>query len=174
MSCCRVLWGHDTPVTCLDLSSDLDAVVSGSSGGKICVHTLRRGDFVRSIHPSKNPDVSVAKLAIDNHGRIVAHMGDGGLHTYTINGVRICSIDAGEKIHDMKITGEVLLTGGDRCHVYIRDLMTLKVLSGLDLSRHGPIRCISLTPDELNPITQHLFIGSDDGMISIVDRDEEK
>ena len=77
----------------------------------------------------------------------------------------------------MKITGEVLVTGGDRCHVYIRDLMTLKVLSGLDLSRHArphTLRCISLTtPDELNPpVSQHLFIGSDDGMIAIVDRED--
>jgi WD40 repeat protein len=89
-----------------------------------------------------------------------------------INGVELCSADAGERIHDMKISGEVLVTGGDRCHVYIRDLTSLKILSGLDLSRHGPIRSISLTPDELNPLPQHLFIGSDDGMISIVDREE--
>ena len=75
-------------------------------------------------------------------------------------------------IHDMVITGEVLITGGDRCHVYIRDLVTLKILSGLDLHRHGPIRSICLTPDELNPSPQHLFIGSDDGMISIVDRED--
>jgi hypothetical protein len=52
--------------------------------------------------------------------------------------------------------------------------MSLRVLSGLDLSRHGPIRCICLTPEELNPVPQNLFIGSDDGMISIVDRDDEK
>jgi len=103
---------------------------------------------------------------------MVFHTGDNKLHTYSINGIQICSTDTGEKIHDMKITGEVLITGGDRCHVYIRDLMTLKVLSGLDLSRHGPIRCISLTPEELNPIPQHLFIGNDDGMISIVDRED--
>ena len=174
LSCCHVLWGHDSPITCLDLSSDLDVTVSGSAGGRICVHTLRRGEFVRSINPPSESRAPVAKLAMDNHGRMVVHMGDGKLHTYTINGTRICSADAGERLHDMKITGEVLLTGGDRCHVYIRDLMSLRVLSGLDLSRHGPIRCISLTPGDLNPIPQHLFIGSDDGMVSIVDRKEAK
>jgi WD40 repeat protein len=171
ISCCHVLWGHDTPVTCLDLSSDLDVVVSGSLGGRICVHTLRRGEFVRSIFLSPNVGASVDKIAVDNHGRMVVHSAEK-LHTYMINGVELCSTDAGERIHDMKISGEVLVTGGDRCHVYIRDLTSLKILSGLDLSRHGPIRCISLTPDELNPLPQHLFIGSDDGMISIVDREE--
>jgi WD40 repeat protein len=174
LSCCHVLWGHDTPITCLDLSSDLDIAVSGSVGGRVCVHTIRSGEYVRSIHPlPNNKDTSVEKLALDSHGRMVVHMGDGGLFIYTVNGHLICSTDAGEQIHDLKISGEVLITGGDRCHVYIRDLMTLRVLSGLDLSRHGPIRCISLTPDELNPIPQHLFIGSDDGMVSIVDRDED-
>jgi hypothetical protein len=71
----------------------------------------------------------------------------------------------------MKITGEVVITGGEKSHVYIRNLSTLKVLSGLDLSRHGPIRCLAMTPENLNPLPQHLFIGSDDGMISIVEHD---
>ena len=171
LSCCHVLWGHDTPITCVDLSSDLDIVVSGSVDGKICVHSLRTGSYVRSIFPRSNKDSSIDKLALDSHGRMVVHMSDGSLHLFTVNGHLICSSDAGERIHDLKISGEVLITGGDRCHVYIRDLKTLRVLSGLDLSRHGPIRCISLTPDDLNPIPQNLFIGSDDGMISIVDRD---
>lgn len=171
ISCCHVLWGHETPVTCLDLSSDLDVVVSGSLEGRICVHTLRQGEFVRSIRPSPSVGASVDKIALDNHGRMVVHCAEK-LHTYMINGAELCSVDAGERIHDMKISGEVLVTGGDRCHVYIRDVTSLKVLSGLDLSRHGPIRSISMTPDELNPLPQHLFIGSDDGMISIVDRDE--
>ncbi len=175
LNCCHVLWGHDTPITCVDLSSDLDVTVSGSAGGKVCVHSLRRGEFIRAIQPATKTGitkVAVAKLALDKHGRMVVHMVDGMLHTFTINGVCLCAADAGELIHDMVITGEVVITGGDRCHVYIRDLVTLKILSGLDLYRHGPIKSITLTPDELNPSPQHLFIGSDDGMISIVDRED--
>jgi len=115
----------------------------------------------------------IDKVIVDGHGRIVAHTVEK-LFVYTVNGVVLCSADTGERIHDMVITGEVLVTGGDRCHVYIRDLTSLRVLSSLDLSRHGPIRSITLTPDELNPLPQILFIGSDDGMISIVDREEDK
>ena len=166
LSCCHVLWGHQTAVTCVDLSSELDIVVSGSLGGRICVHTLRRGEFVRSITPSPYP---VDKITLDNHGRMVAHAAER-LYLYTINGTLICSVNVGERIHDMKITGEVLVTGGDRCHVYMRDLTSLKILSGLDLSKHGPIRSLTLTSAELDPLPQHLLIGSDDGMISIVDR----
>jgi hypothetical protein len=52
----------------------------------------------------------------------------------------------------------------------VRTVADLQVYASLDLSRHGPIKCIGLTPDELNPVEQYLFIGSDDGMITIVDQ----
>jgi hypothetical protein len=65
----------------------------------------------------------------------------------------------------------MLITGGDRCQVAIRAVRDLELRSILDLSRHGPIRCVTLTPDDLNPIPQYLFVGSDDGMITVVDED---
>ena len=30
-----------------------------------------------------------------------------------------------------------------------------------------------MTPDDMNPINQYLFIGSDDGSITLVDRDPD-
>ena len=173
LSCCHVLWGHETPITCLDLSPDLDVAVSGSANGLVCVHSIRRGDFIRSFRPPCEENVAVSRIALDTYGRMVVHMEDHSLHTYTVNARRLCSIDAGERLHDIKITEEMVVTGGDQCHVHIRSLTTLKVLSLLDLSRHGPIRCIAFTPADLNPATQYLFIGSDDGMITVVDKQDE-
>jgi len=175
--CSHVLWGHENPVSCVEVSSELDVVVSGALDGRICAHSLRRGEFIRSFKPvtkATSAPSAVYRMALDKQGRLVTYMGDGTLQSYTINGICMCVVDAQEAINDMKITGEVLISGGDRCHVYIRDLASLKILSGLDLNRHGPIRSISLTPEDLNPTPQHLFIGSDDGMISIVDREEIK
>lgn len=191
LSCCHVLWGHVTPITCVDLNSDLDVAISGSQSGLVCVHTIRRGEFIRSFRPpslasltdlssnhnqhrqSSSSATDVSKLAIDGTGTFVVHMLDGGLHTYTVNGVCLCSIDAGEKLHDMQICsgGEMLVTGGEKCQVHIRTLFDLQVCATLDLSSHGPIRCIAMTPDDLNPVSQYLFIGSDDGMITVVDQD---
>jgi len=169
---CHVLFGHESAISCIALSSELDITVSGSIRGHIVIHTLRTGEFVRSFSPSLNCDVHVTKIVLEEHGRIVIQMGDRRLYTYTINGTCLCSVDAEEQIHDMKITGEVVVTGGENGHVYIRNLATLKILSGLNLSKHGPIRCISFTPTDLNPLPQFLFIGSDDGMISIVEHEE--
>eukprot|EP00536_Pseudo-nitzschia_multiseries_P005147 jgi/Psemu1/303133/fgenesh1_kg.93_\ len=183
LTCCHVLIGHESAISCVALSSELDIAASGSVGGRICIHILRTGEFVRSFSPptrttgtttlptkESQEAVPVTKIVLEEHGRIVIQMGDSQLYTYTINGSCLCSVNAGEQIHDMKITGEVLVTGGENGHVYIRDLSTLKILSGLNLSKHGPIRCVSFTPSDLNPIPQFLFIGSDDGMISVVEQ----
>lgn len=167
------------PVTSITLDSDLDVVVSGSEAGLICIHTARLGDFIRSFRPlpvtesEGQPPIAVEKLAVHSSGNIVAHMNDGGLHTYTVNGVLLCSADAGDKLNDMKIcsSGEILVTGGLRGLVVIRTIWDLSICAALDLSRHGPVRCISITPAELNPAPQYFFIGSDDGMITIVDED---
>ena len=166
----HTLFGHESAVCCVVLSTELDVVASGSVDGTVCIHKLRTGAFVRAFRPSK-PGVSIRQIALERHGRMVIHTSDSRLYTFTVNGTKLCSANAGERVHDMKISGEVLITGGEKCHVYIRNLTTLKVLSGLDLSRHGPIRCLALTPESLNPLPQHLFIGSDDGMISIVEHD---
>jgi len=183
LSCCHVLWGHVTAVTCVDLESDLDAVVSGSLSGLVCVHTIRRGEFIRSFRPpsleSKTARLSagaVSQLVLHSSGTMVIHMDDHGLHTYTINGVRLCSKDAGEHLNAIKICsdGEVLVTGGTRCQVLIRAVHNLHVCAMFDLAQHGPIRCIGITPDDLNPTEQFLFVGSDDGMISIIDVDPLK
>ena len=171
LGCLHTLFGHESPISCVDLSTELDVVASGSVDGTVCIHKLRTGTFVRAFKPSSKPDVSIRRISLERHGRMVIHTSDLRLLTYTVNGFRLCTTNAGEQIHDMKISGEVLITGGEKCHVYIRNLSTLKVLSGLDLSRHGPIRCLALTPESLNPLPQHLFIGSDDGMISIVEHD---
>jgi hypothetical protein len=161
------------------LDSDLDVTVSGCLGGVISVHTIRRGEFIRSFRPPSliegKPSGGVAHIAMHSTGNIVIHMNDGGLHTFTINGVRLCSIDADERLNDMKICsqGEILVTGGMKCQVLIRTVSDLLVRAMLDLSRHGPIRCIGLTAADLNPTPQFLFIGSDDGMITIVDEDPQ-
>lgn len=177
LSCCRVLWGHDSPIACVDLSSDLDVTVSGSLGGTVCVHTLRLGEYIRSFRPPRMSKelAGVSLLSLHKYGILVVHMQDGGLHTYTVNGVRLCSKDAGERLNviDICSNGEIVVTGGERCHVLLRSVHSMEILSVLDLSRHGPIRCLSLTAESLNPIPQVIFIGSDDGYITIVEADPE-
>ena len=178
LTCCHVLWGHTGPITCVDLSSDLDAVVSGSSDGLVCVHSVRRGKFVRSFVPTKHSykrkrPPGVRKIVLHGGGGVFVHTDDHALHSYTINGASLCSVDAQERLNDMVVTpdGEFLVTGGEKGQVVVRATKDLRVCSVLDLAMHGQIRSIAMTPEDLNPIPQFLFIGSDDGMITIVDED---
>ena len=39
------------------------------------------------------------------------------------------------------------------------------------MSSHGPIQSVTFTPDDLNPVNQFLFIGSEDGSITVIDKD---
>ena len=207
LRCCHCLWGHVTPVVSVDFDASMDVVVSGSEMGLVCIHTLRRGEFIRSIHP---PPVggddddddnmamatagSVHQIALGTEGTIVLQMSDRGLHTYTVNAVLVCTIHAHEIIHALKFChsttssgDEMIVTGGDSCQVIFRHVSTLQMLTSIDLSRHGPIRCLTLSTPPLQdgsyPTTidtmsasssqyqQCLFVGSDDGMITIIDED---
>jgi WD40 repeat protein len=172
---CHVLWGHRHPITCLDMSTELDVVVSGDSGGLICVHTIRRGDFIRSIIPiSTEASMSLQEIALSHTGTFVAYLDNRSLHSITINNIHLCSADVDDEIYAMKLSndGEILVTGGKKGHILIWSAFNLSVLSTLDLSKHGAIRCISFTPDYLNPVPQFLFVGSEDGLVTILSEDK--
>uniref|UniRef100_A0A7S1UNE3 BEACH domain-containing protein n=2 Tax=Grammatophora oceanica TaxID=210454 RepID=A0A7S1UNE3_9STRA len=175
--CCHILWGHVAPITCVSLSSDLDVVVSGSLDGAVCVHTVRRGTYVRTIRPLNRTNAinAARKITLHGTGDFCVAMEDHTLHSYTVNDVHLASTDAGEALNDMLITsfGSVLVTGGELGWIVCRSVRDLLVLSVLDLSRQGPIRCLSTTPDDLNPTPQYLFVGSDDGTVTIVDEDPQ-
>jgi hypothetical protein len=81
---CHILWGHAHPISCLDMLSELDVVVSGDLGGLVCVHTIRRGEFVRLIMPkSKIAGCAVRKIALESNGTFAVQMADQSLHVYT-------------------------------------------------------------------------------------------
>ncbi len=194
LMCCLVLWGHLSPISSLAFDTDLDVVVSGSVDGTICIHMVRSGKFIRSlkvddffpptsmkIHISdgasndtsmKTKPSCVRKLALHKDGVFVAHLETGLLQMYTINGVKLGCVDAGEKLNAMEMIpgGHSLVTGGESGHVIIRSLRNLMITYVLDLSDYGPIYCLSFTPPPLHSksMQQYMFIGTFDGSITVV------
>lgn len=61
----HVLYGHDTPVTCVCARASLDAIVSSGEDGTLVVHTLWGGEYVRTILPQRK----VSAGAATPHGR---------------------------------------------------------------------------------------------------------
>ena len=94
--CAHILWGHDSAITALSFNSELQLVLSGSSSGLLCIHSVRNGAFVRSIDRLKGHSIDVVLLA--SCGYVVAHTGDGRqIHLFWINGTHIRSIEVANR-----------------------------------------------------------------------------
>lgn len=64
----HVLYGHDTPITCVCASAALDAIVSSGEDGTLVVHTVWRGEYVRTITPrGQASPVAVPDSAAGKH-----------------------------------------------------------------------------------------------------------
>ena len=174
----HVLLGHVTPVCCVAICTKLDVVVSGSQDGSICIHNIRSGKFIRSLHIDATTKevhescagngIPVKKLAIHMDGSFVAHLRDGSLHVISINGQGLCSAHTGEQLNAMIICpkSETLITGGDMGSVRIWKLHDLSLQCTVDVKKHGAITSLALTPSE----SQFLCIGSSNGLLSVVSR----
>ena len=69
--CVHVLCGHQSPVTAIYYSSDLDLVMSGSKDGIVCLHSASRGEFIRAINRLQGESIDV--LFISPQGYLVVH-----------------------------------------------------------------------------------------------------
>lgn len=87
--CVHILWGHQSPVRCLSYSTVLDMVLSGGEDGRLCLHTVRSGKYIRSIaHTSSAIDLVLASAP----GYLVAHSWeDLQVHVFWLNGQHLLS-----------------------------------------------------------------------------------
>ena len=67
----HILYGHDNEVTCVDINIELDIAISGSKDGSIAIHTLRRGQYVRSIFHSRRFEICMVRIS--SQGHIIAY-----------------------------------------------------------------------------------------------------
>ena len=59
----HILYGHTASVTSVDISIELDMIVSASLDGTVNIHTIRKGHFVKSIAFRDDP---LKKFAFNN------------------------------------------------------------------------------------------------------------
>lgn len=158
----HILYGHDDEVTCVAVNRDLDMVVSGSMDGSCIVHTIRKGEYVRSIKPPE--EHPLRWVGVSSTGNIVTYsLVDRMLHCYSINGKHLADASASERLYTMMFSenGEFLVTGGDRGVVQIRTTHNLKVAHRFNKAE-GTIRSLACTPNE-----QHLLVGLQTGHVQI-------
>lgn len=87
--CVHVLCGHQHPVKCISYSTDLDIVMSGSVSGLLCMHSVRKGAFIRSIKHTVGSSVDL--VLVTSPGYLVAYCGDSQMHLFWVNGQHLLS-----------------------------------------------------------------------------------
>jgi WD40 repeat protein len=45
----HILYGHNAPITSVDISNELDIIVSGSLDGTVNIYTILKGHYVRTL-----------------------------------------------------------------------------------------------------------------------------
>lgn len=179
LACVHVLWGHQSSISSVCVSSALDVVISGGTDGSICVHRALSGDFVRFIdvgstekegRPNSTRKRGIRRVAINKWGLLVIHTEDGMLHKGTVNGAILLSIEAHDLLNALEISleGETVVSGGENGHLLARSMRDLSVIYKLDFSMNGPIEYISFSPMNSMFSKYFLCVGSNNGTLALV------
>uniref|UniRef100_A0ACB8G153 Neurobeachin-like protein 1 n=1 Tax=Sphaerodactylus townsendi TaxID=933632 RepID=A0ACB8G153_9SAUR len=169
----QILYGHTNEVSCVGISTELDMAVSGARDGTVIVHSVRKGQYMRTLRPPCESSLllTVPNLAVSWEGHIVVHTSIEGkttlkdkntLHLYSVNGKYLGSESLKEEVSDLCVTGEYIVMGSLQGFLSIRDLYSLS-LSVSPLAMRLPIRCVSVTKEY-----SHILVGLEDGKLITV------
>uniref|UniRef100_A0A8B9RHI3 Neurobeachin-like protein 2 n=1 Tax=Astyanax mexicanus TaxID=7994 RepID=A0A8B9RHI3_ASTMX len=129
----QVLYGHTDEVVSVCISTELDMAVSGARDGTVIIHSVRRGQYMRSLRPpcESTLPVSIPHLAVSWEGHVVVHTCVEGkatlkdknaLHLYSVNGKHLSSEPLKEQVTDLCVSGEYIVMGSEQGFLSIRDL----------------------------------------------------
>uniref|UniRef100_K7FGC5 Neurobeachin-like protein 2 n=1 Tax=Pelodiscus sinensis TaxID=13735 RepID=K7FGC5_PELSI len=169
----QILYGHTDEVSSVSISTELDMVVSGARDSTVIIHTIGKGQYMRTLRPPCESSLllTVPNLAVSSEGHIVVHTSIEGktslkdknaLHLYSVNGKYLGSESLKEEVSDMCVTGEYIVMGSLQGFLSIRDLYSLN-LSISPLAMRLPIHCISVTKEY-----SHILVGLEDGKLIVV------
>uniref|UniRef100_A0A8C7K909 Neurobeachin-like protein 2 n=1 Tax=Oncorhynchus kisutch TaxID=8019 RepID=A0A8C7K909_ONCKI len=132
----QVLCGHDQEVTCVAISTELDMAVSGSKDGTLIIHSVRRGQFLRTLRPPGESclPARVTELQVGMEGHIVVQTALEGrtagkekysLHVYSVNGCLLSSVSLEEEVTALYLVPEYIILGTQQGNLHIRHLYSL-------------------------------------------------
>uniref|UniRef100_A0A4W6DRB4 Neurobeachin-like protein 2 n=1 Tax=Lates calcarifer TaxID=8187 RepID=A0A4W6DRB4_LATCA len=169
----QILCGHDQEVTCVAISTELDMAVSGSKDGTVIVHTVRRGQFLRTLRPPGNSCVpaQISELQVGMEGHIVVQTspeecsnrkGKYSIHVYSVNGCLLSSFTMEEQVTALHLVSEYVILGTMQGSLHIQDLYSLEALV-TPLALKVPVRSVSVTKEY-----SHILVGLEDGKLIVV------
>ncbi|XP_054978013.1 neurobeachin-like protein 1 [Sorex araneus] len=169
----QILYGHTDEVLSVGISTELDMAVSGSRDGTVIIHSIQKGQYMRTLRPPCESSLllTIPNLAISLEGHIVIYSSieekntlkdKNALHLFSINGKYLGSQVLTEQISDLCIIGEHIVLGSLQGFLSIRDLYSL-TLSINPLFMRVPIHCICVTKEY-----SHILVGLEDGKLIVV------
>uniref|UniRef100_A0A8C9XVM0 Neurobeachin-like protein 2 n=1 Tax=Sander lucioperca TaxID=283035 RepID=A0A8C9XVM0_SANLU len=167
----QILVGHDQEVTCVAISTELDMAVSGSKDGTVIVHTVRRGQFLRTLRPPGDSCVpaQISGLQVGLEGHIVVQTSQEerlnrkySIHVYSVNCCLMSSCTMEEQVTALHLVSEHLILGTAQGSLHIRDLCSLDALVR-PLALKVPVRSVSVTKE-----CSHILVGLEDGKLIVV------
>uniref|UniRef100_G1P9B6 Neurobeachin like 1 n=1 Tax=Myotis lucifugus TaxID=59463 RepID=G1P9B6_MYOLU len=169
----QILYGHTDEVLSVGISTELDMAVSGSRDGTVLIHTIQKGQYLRTLRPPCESSLllTIPNLAISWEGHIVIYSSTeekttlkdkNALHLFSVNGKCLGSQVLKEQVSDICIIGEHIVMGSLQGFLSIRDLHSLNP-SVTPLSMRMPIHCVSVTKEY-----SHILVGLEDGKLIIV------
>uniref|UniRef100_A0A672J5J7 Neurobeachin-like protein 2 n=1 Tax=Salarias fasciatus TaxID=181472 RepID=A0A672J5J7_SALFA len=160
----QILCGHDQEVTCVAISTELDMAVSGSKDGTVIVHTVRRGQFLRTLRPPGDSSVpaQISELQVGMEGHIVVQTsleecshrkGKYSVHVYSVNGCLLSSVTMEEQVTALHLVSEYVILGTIKVHF----------CSTYTKPKTVPVRSVSVTKE-----SSHILVGLEDGKLIVV------
>lgn len=100
MICVYTLWGHTSPVMCLSYSHDSQLLVSASSDGVLCIHSVMSGQYIRSIDSCYGQSVDSMTLTVNGYLIVQTHVRSSAgssavecrLHSFWVNGTHLKTV----------------------------------------------------------------------------------
>ncbi|XP_062950021.1 neurobeachin-like protein 1 isoform X4 [Cynocephalus volans] len=169
----QILYGHADEVLSVSISTELDMAVSGSRDGTVIIHTIQKGQYMRTLRPPCESSLylTIPNLAISSEGHIVVYSSTeekttlkdkNALHLFSINGKYLGTQVLKEQVSDICVIGEHIVTGSIQGFLSIRNLHSLN-LSVNPLAMRLPIHCVCVTKEY-----SHILVGLEDGKLIVV------
>eukprot|EP01156_Anaeramoeba_ignava_P006599 Anaeramoba_ignava/a349073_49.p1 GENE.a349073_49~~a349073_49.p1 ORF type:complete len:1897 (-),score=523.92 a349073_49:43-5580(-) len=155
----HILVGHDDEVSCVDISIELNIVISGSKDGTCIISTLKEGEYVRTFSSStQNP---VSALKISSRGYVVVYSEqDMMIRLFSINGKFLKEIPCYQQISSLQISKDnnFIILGGNKGFVEIRSLYDLLLVHQINIG--SPIFSLEISESE-----RFIIVGTVDGKL---------
>mmetsp|Transcript_7408 Transcript_7408/g.24883 ORF Transcript_7408/g.24883 Transcript_7408/m.24883 type:complete len:2990 (-) Transcript_7408:33-9002(-) len=160
-----ICFGHDEPITCVNVSSQLNLIASGSADGTLVLHDTRDGHIVRAFERTPSGSVPSWIKILDTSSRVVcACAASGALSVHHVNGATLAKYASRHETFDaccVTRDERILLLGNRRGDVTLRHTRDLSIRAQINVANVGVTALSTAASDEC------LLVGLADGRLCL-------